>query len=928
MRGALKIRIFVLGLSIVRAGFSQSYTISTFAGGGTSGGASGSMLSNPQGLAADSAGNIYIADIAAHVIWKLAPDATLSVFAGTEGKAGFGGDGSKATQALLNTPRSIAIDKSGTFYIADTNNNRIRKVTPDGIIQTFAGPGVAGVVGDGGPPASARINSPYGVAVDGSGNVFIAETANNRVRLVYNGVIQTIVGINNAGGFSGDGGFPLNALLSTPWALVLDGKGNLYIDDAGNNRVRKVTPTSSKDLAIAYYSGTITTVAGGGPSALNVLSTPRGVAIDAAGNLYIADTENSRVLKFTTSGWLVFAGTGKAGFAGDDGAATAATLARPTGITSDGPGNVYISDHDNGRIRKIAPTGVITTVFPPTATLATSLALNNPRGVALDGAGNMYIADSGNHVVRKVALGTGIAMTVAGTGVAGFNGDTGPATQLQLNFPVQARTDNQGNLYIVDDIQNTRDAWVRKVSPDGIMTTFAGTGKDGFTGDGGPASVASLSQPEDIAFDLAGNSYIADVTNNRIRQITPDGIIHTIAGTGNAGETGDGGSALAAQLNTPRAVATDGLGNLYVGEYQGNRLRRISKDGTIQTLAGDGRLVSSGDGGPAISSSTQTPCGLAVDGTGSIYLAEWRGNRIRKIDAAGVITTIAGTDEANYGGDGGNAQNARLNTPTRVAVDNFGNIYVADSGNNRIRKLTPPPVFISGVVNAASSLFGPVAPGQIVNINGNGLGPAQSLNYQLDNSGLLSTTLGGTQAIFDGVAAPLLSAQANQVTAVVPYEVSGTAITHLQIVSSGSQTNTVALPVAATAPGIFTQDSSGKGPGMILNADSTTNSPLNPALRGSVVTISATGEGQTNPPGVDGLIATSDASTPVQPVSVQIGDATDGAAFYTGGVPGQSAGFFRVAVQIPDDAPTGDAIPIVLIIGSAGSQPGVTISIQ
>jgi uncharacterized protein (TIGR03437 family) len=228
-----------------------------------------------------------------------------------------------------------------------------------------------------------------------------------------------------------------------------------------------------------------------------------------------------------------------------------------------------------------------------------------------------------------------------------------------------------------------------------------------------------------------------------------------------------------------------------------------------------------------------------------------------------------------------------------VTADLAGNIYVADVNNLRVRKLAPPPVYLASVINAASLLPGPAPPGEIVIISGNGLGPTQAIAPQADDSGVLATTLGGTQVMFDGIAAPLLSVQANQITAIVPYEVAGEASTQVQVIASGNQTNMVSLPLQVAAPAIFTQNSSGSGPGAILNSDSTMNSPSNPAARGSIVTINATGEGLTEPPGVDGLLASSSPPMPLQSVSVQIGDAIDATVMQAGGVPGLAAGFSR-----------------------------------
>jgi uncharacterized protein (TIGR03437 family) len=375
----------------------------------------------------------------------------------------------------------------------------------------------------------------------------------------------------------------------------------------------------------------------------------------------------------------------------------------------------------------------------------------------------------------------------------------------------------------------------------------------------------------------------------------------------------------------PAGLTVDRAGNLYTTDYSGCHVRMVSPTGIITTVAGNG-CGFSGDGGPATSALLDSPFGVATDGVGNLYVSEG-GNRIRKIDASGTITTIAGTGDAGFSGDGGTALAAKINNPGGLAAEKTGAVYIADAGNSQIRKLTPPPVFVSGVVNGASLLPGPVSPGEIVIINGSGLGPVQPVAFQVGDSGLLSTNLSGTQVLFDGIPAAQVSVQANQITAIVPYEVAGEAITQLQVSSSSIQANAVTMTVATTAPGIFTQNSTGIGPGNILNADSTTNSPTNPAASASVITIIATGEGQTSPLGVDGMVGSDMPPIPVQTVSVQIGG-IDAPVMNASGTPGLAAGFFQVAAKVPDGAPSGDAIPIVLSVGGMSSQPGVTISIQ
>ena len=309
---------------------------------------------------------------------------------------------------------------------------------------------------------------------------------------------------------------------------------------------------------------------------------------------------------------------------------------------------------------------------------AASASINDPYGVAVDSLGNLYIADSGNERIRKVDL-SGIITTLAGTGERGRSGDGGPATEAQLVHPTDVATDAAGNVYIPDGSR------VRKVDPSGIITTLAGTVERGFSGDGGPANQAQLSRATDVALDSAGNIFIADSHNHRVRKVDPAGIIATVAGTGERGFSGDGGPATEAQLSYPGALAVDSSGNVLVED--GFRVRRIDPSGIITTLAGPGEEGVLGDGGPATEERLSFVSGLAADASGNVYVASRLHRRIRKIDASGTITTLVGTGEAGISGDGGPAAEAHLWLPTSVAVDGSGNVYVTEY--NRVRKINP-----------------------------------------------------------------------------------------------------------------------------------------------------------------------------------------------------------------------------------------------
>src|SRR5271157_3160449 len=672
-----------------------------------------------QGVCADSQGNVYAADSGNNIVVRISPGGVLTVMAGN-GAAGYSGDGGPATSTSLNGPMGVAVDSAGNLYIADTGNNRIRKVS-GGTITTVAGNGKQAFSGDGGPAASASLWTPSGVAVDSAGNLYIADTLNDRIRKVSGGTITTVAG-SGIWGFSGDGGPATSASLYGPWGVAADSAGNLYIADWQNNRIRKVT------------GGTITTVAGngvfassgdGGSATGASLGNPQGVAVDSAGNLYIADTCGERIRRVSGGTITTIAGNGGVGVSGDGGPAISASLNYPSGVALDSAGNLYIADTANYRIRKVSG-GTIATVggngvfsYSGDGGPATSGSLNSPMGVALDSAGNLYIADSANNRVRKVSGGT--ITTVAGSGTLGFAGDGGPATSASLWGPSAVAVDSAGNLYIADYGNNR----IRKVTA-GTITTVAGNGYGGYSGDGGPATSALLYGPEGLALDSAGNLYIADTYNNRIRRVS-GGTITTVAGNGNQGSSGDGGPATSASLTLPSGVAVDSAANLYIADAGNGRVRKVSW-GTITTVAGNGALAFSGDGGPATSASLYTPEGVALDSAGNLYIADLGHNRIRRV-SGGTITTAAGNGNQSFSGDGGPATSASLNRPWGLALDSAGDLYIADYGSNRIREVFAGAV--SYQANPASLSFSAIAGGSVPG--------AQTINLSSPVAGLSFT---------------------------------------------------------------------------------------------------------------------------------------------------------------------------------------------
>ncbi len=913
MRAQRVLGFLLLGGSV----WAQQYVISTIAGGAappTPDLAGKASIGDPVRVAADAAGNVYFSSL--HSVFKVDSAGVMTRFAGN-GRAGNTGDGAQAASAQLLFPMGIAVDGAGNIFVADRDAAVVRRIAPTGVIQTVAGNGTPGYTGDGGPATSAQLNGPFAVAVDAQGNLFIADTGNLVVRKVaVDGTISTYAGSGTLG-FAGDGGAATNAWLNGPEGVALDAGGNLFVADTFNGRIRRV----AADGTITTFAGVGTTgIYGGdnGPPASAGLSLPTDVAVDRSGNLYISDFGNSRIRIVSNGVIATVAGRNNGAPIVEGEEAVNARLNGPTGVGVDRSGNFYFVEAGIGsgtglargdfKVWKVSSTGLMTTLagnglpnFGGDGASATTAQLDTPTGVAVDASGNVLIADSQNQRVRKVSRGT--ITTIAGTGAAGFNGDVVLPANAQLNTPRGVATDRSGNYFLAD----TGNRRVREGQPGGNLFTKAGNGNASYFGDGMQATLASVNQPEGVAADAAGNVYIADTFDNVVRKVSANGVISTIAGFGTPGFGGDGGPATSAKLNHPRGVAVDALGNVYVADTANNRVRKIDPVGTISTVAGNGTVDFVVPDGVATQQGLSDPRGVAVDQAGNVYVAETGRNRVRKISPTGAITTIAGNGTCCYTGDGGLGTAAQLNQPWGLAVDAEGNVYVADSGNNAIRVLTPASanIQVGAVVNAASNLPGPVAPGELVVLYGTGLAGVQTV-------------------LFNGIAGPLLYTTSGQAGATVPYAVSGGTV---QVVaqSAGTSSAPVAVSVAPTAPGVFTADGSGRGQAAAVNQGGTPNGTAAPASAGSVISLFVTGEGQTSPAGIDGKTAGSVLPAPVAPVSVTIGG-TPATVQYAGAAPGAIAGVMQVNAVVPGGI-TGTS-PVVVTVGGVASQPGVTIVLK
>ncbi len=611
---------------------------------------------------------------------------SLALFVGNmSGKGNLNGIG---VAASFNYPSGVATDSAGNVYVADINNNIIRKITPAGVVTTFAGTaGITGSADGTGSVASFNLAgfSPVnaGIATDSTGNVYVSDSGNNTIRKITSaGVVTTLAGTANVFGGSADG-TGAAAKFNMPKGIATDSAGNVYVADHGSGTVRMITPAGVV-TTLAGTAGVLGHADGTGTAAS--FNRPLGIATDSTGNVYVSDFYNCIIRKITPAGVVTtLAGTSGV-FGSNNGTGAAASFGFPQGIATDAAGNVYVADTKNNIIRKITPAGVVTT-------LAATASFYSPAGVATDSAGNVYVADTGNNIIRKITPTLAVSTLAGSASVTGSTNGTGTAAK--FNTPIGSATDTAGNVYVSDSGNDT----IRKITPAGVVTTFAGTAGSAGSVDGTGAA-ARFSQPTDVATDAANNIYVADYGNSTIRMITPAGVVTTLAGT--AGARGFiNGTGSAASFNFPIGVATDGAGNVYVADKDNSAIREITPAGVVSTLAGGVYGYADGTGATA---KFTFPTGVATDSAGNVYVADLNGDTIRKITPAGVVTTFAGTVGV-YGSADGMGAAASFNISSNniavgIATDSADNLYVADTNNSTIRKITPAGA-VSTVVGVA-----------------------------------------------------------------------------------------------------------------------------------------------------------------------------------------------------------------------------------
>jgi sugar lactone lactonase YvrE len=596
--------------------------------------------------------------------------------------------------------RGMAQDATGALYLSDADGQRVYRVALDGTVTTFAGGGIQppGPQSDGGPATGAQLASPRGLVFDSKGNLDIAEVFCNCIRQVTpEGIISTL--------YTAPPSSTLGRLPNIE-GLTIDAQDNLYFTEWFGNVVVKVAADGSQATTIAG-TGTPGFSGDAGPATAAELNAPSGVTLDEAGNIYIADTQNHRIRMIAPDGIITtIAGAGMCGFSGDGGPALSAQLCQPAQTLFDSSGSLLIADYGNQRVRKMTLGGTIATIAgsgnqDPNLFYPGSSGNGGPEihatfallgGIAFDSAGNLYVSDTFGSNIRQIAA-DGTVSTFAGTGQPGYSGDGGTATQADIYYPGPLSVGPDGALYVT-----TQDSRIRKIAPDGIISLVAGTGTgtglNRDNGDGGPAVDATLNEPGGVAFDEHGNIYIADTSNARVRKIDSNGIIATVAGPGQQG------------VDYYNAVAVDPRGNLYVAWTHAlpasvySTVNRVNADGSLTPVAGSGQPCMGAetftDGVPALKAQLCAVVGLSVDRDGLLNLSEGVYSLVLRLNADGTIQRLAGNTAASNIGDGGPALEASLSggegwSPGPVAFDPAGNLYFPEPGDNLIREVTRTP---------------------------------------------------------------------------------------------------------------------------------------------------------------------------------------------------------------------------------------------
>lgn len=941
----------------------------------------------------------------------MAPNGVITSVAGGS-YCSFYGDNGPATQAFLCSPHAVSVDSLGRVLVADTGNYRIRRFLPGGLITTIAGT-VLGTNIDSGLATTVPLSSPIGVTSDSQGTIYVADSGHNKIRAIAaDGTLSTIAG-NTSGtaGFAGDGSAASNALVNNPLGIVADSHGNLYIADSANSRVRVINASRS----INTLAGTGHYTGDNGPALAATMTNPSFVTYDKSGNLYIADQDDHVIRKVDTDGKITtIAGTGIAGAAGDGGAATSAQLSLPQGLVFDNAGNLYVADSGNHSVRMIAPSGAIVRFAGGGTVLgdggpALKATLNTPHGLALDSSGSLYIADTNNNRIRKI-LPDGSIVTIIGNSNSYDSGDGGLAASAGAGHPFDVKVASDGTIYFSES-----GGYLRVISPNGIVTTnsyyyggstnpgvaldasgtlfssagnqiyvqaasnrvaIAGQTQSGFGGDGGPALLALLNNALGMTIDSKGNVVFSDQHNNRIRKLTADPVTQLVAISGDK-QSGVVGTALPlpllVQVNGANGLPFPGITVTYAVPSVNGRLS------TNQTVTGtDGRAAVSVTpllAGPVTVTATVaglTPITFTVTGIdppGSIAVLSGNnqfgatGSTLPQVIAVSVLNSsrrpLTGVP-VTFAVAGGKASLNPSTTTTGADGAAYTVVTLGDTAgpvtiSATVTGLPPavftltatsadsPQIFNAGVVSAGLSTpaIQAVAPNAIVSIFGKNFAPAGTLRKvggeDLVN-GRLPTSLVGVCVLFGTLRAPIFLVSPGQLNVQVPLTTSVSPVSVQVLVNCDSDaqiaTNAISVAVQSAVPEFFyASGGTAKNPvaatdaqaGAGIGDPARLGSGFAPAYPGEVITLYATGFGLSSPAFAAGQLPPGGA--PVNNVLVNIdGQYLDASAIQYAGVAPQNAGLYQLNVALPATLTSGDHVIVVSVTGHFSPNAILTVS--
>ncbi len=830
--------------------------------GGDGGPATQAWLFDPKGLTSDQKGNLYIADTRNNRVRKVGVDGVINTVAGN-GTSGYSGDGGPALKAALSNPAGLVVAPDGTLFVSDTGNHVIRTLATDGTIRTFAGTGHPGFSGDGQPALAAELNTPAGLALDSNGQLYIADSANNRIRKVDgNGLITTVAGTGNCC-YGGDGGPAISANIHGPRGVGVDGQGNLLIADTLNSLIRgvdtrgiistvaggadttgntypasptKISLSSLEDLAILADGSVLLP----GPGGILILSADRGsISIFAAGNQFgaVVSSDSQGGAYANGYGIDVIWRTPKAGSAAEraagqpwygrgteGGPAIGATLHTPMGVAVGNDGSLYVGDHDNGRVLKISPTGTIHALAE----------IAGPEFVSVDASGNVFVSDDASQAIKKITP-LGAASIFAG-GVPGEVPNPGeaplPATSVGVYLPFGLVAHPDGNLYAFVHDPNQFTSAIVKITPSGMLSTLFFPQTHG----------------------------------------------------------------LLSPIDAYHGLSVDAQGNLLFGSSV------FSNGSAIYRMDTRGNLLSSLGTIPALSGYL---LGLAGGASGAVFSLDALG-RIKQMSSGGLFASVLNRDlDEFFGYVDYSLPYSYREFNIDIATDSGGNLYVSEANLHRVLKLPAGscPVqtgpVIGGVVNSANfdASRSPTgfAPGELISIFGYFMGPQTGVGATLDASGLFAFELGGVRVLFEGIPGVVLYAGASQVNAIVPFTMYGRDTVRMQVENNGIESDAFTLTMADSSPSVFSLQASGDVRDVtVFNQDGSLNSQTNPAKPGSVVVVYATGLGRTDPKGQDGHLATAPYPKPLLPLT-----ADSGPVAYAGDAPGLVEGVSQINFLAP-----------------------------